>query len=476
MNRVPRRVRLRLVAAVSVILVLVGGSGATAYWTGQTQAQEQASAAATGLQVQVLPSVATTPLAVTYTAQNLTAAGAVTIRNTGSRAAASALVLTAQSPTDSRLPAAVRVAVAPIIAAADCTPQRVLSAPTTGTLSASTALTASGTLAAGATATLCIQTSIASGDAATLASQSLRVAVAATLTYAAAPGWVASSPVSVVTQAVGAGAAAPVLHDAARYTMKHEGFCIQRARSSVARGAQCGWDSEWRFVSAPGGTFHILAATNAAGDRQTAPRWTAVQPGSQAVQSASPDGSAAQQWRITAGGASTYRIESVSSPGYCATIGAGLYNPNDTNPRRVVLAVCDPTAATQAFAFEMVGAPLASQQLDCEGSGWNITLKLAKNTPYEAEIEYAVFIAREATPGVRTALGNLSSSGYHPSFRIASNNADLIAFVNANGGAVGDARIFVEQRIAQSAWLPVADAQVRTWRNGSNLQVSCGWQ
>lgn len=222
---------------------------------------------------------------------------------------------------------------------------------------------------------------------------------------------------------------------------------------------------------------HILAASNTAGDRQTAPRWTAVQPGSQALQSASPNGSTAQQWRITAGSGGAYRIESVSFPGNCAAVGTGVYSTNDTNPRRIVLAACDSSSAGQAFAFSMVGNPLpANQQLSCAASGWDLTLTLPQTALYQGEIEYRAFIARATTPDTRTALGGLGASGYDPNFRLSSSNAELRAFVSANGGAVGNARVFVEQRVAQSDWAPVADAQVRTARSGSDLQVWCGWQ
>ncbi|GAA1424536.1 hypothetical protein [Agrococcus citreus] len=480
MIRLLRRRRLQLTAAVSVFLVLAGGTGATAYWSGQAQLQAQAGAATVGLELQVLPAPGSSPLAVTYTAQSRVAAGAVTIRNTGSRDAAQALSITAESPTSSQLATAISVAVAPVTAAADCTPQRVLTAPTVRTLSTTvTSFPLVDRLAAGATTILCVQTTLQQTAPTSTAVQSLQLAMSGKLTYADVATWSTASLVSRVTQSVAAAASAPVLYDYARYTIRNDGFCVGRANDVppvVARFAACPVDSsEWRVKSVDG-TFQIFAADRWGNPSGIDRLWTAVQPGTDALQTSAPsqNGSRAQQWRITTVGAATSRIESASAPGHCATVRGGLYNLQDpANPRRVVLAPCNASDATQAFALEVVGIPVAPMPapLSCTGQEWYIGLSFAGNDEYQGEIMYRVVLSRAGGSGER-ALLLTTTKGAPPAFGINAGDAALAGFIARNGA--GLTRVTVEQSIAGTAWTTAATGDVRTSLVSGNSRIWCG--
>lgn len=144
--------RLRRLAVATLLLVLLGAGSAAAYWTAQATAHSRATAASVGLE-QALPLTGgSSPLAGTYSAEELALAGTVTITNTGSRAAEYTLEVAPGQASSPVLPAAVQIAAAPVTRALDCSPQAAQSGARTGT--AEVGLSLHGELAAGATATV----------------------------------------------------------------------------------------------------------------------------------------------------------------------------------------------------------------------------------------------------------------------------------------------------------------------------------
>ena len=179
--------RLRRLAVATLLLVLLGAGSAAAYWTAQATAHSRATAASVGLE-QALPLTGgSSPLAGTYSAEQLALAGTVTITNTGSRAAEYTLEVAPGLASSAALPAAVQIAAAPVARALDCSPQAALSGARTG--NAGAGLSLHGELAAGATATVCLQTSLTAAAHASLPAGTLELAMTSSLEYARASQW-----------------------------------------------------------------------------------------------------------------------------------------------------------------------------------------------------------------------------------------------------------------------------------------------
>lgn len=199
--------RLRRLAVVTLLLVLLGAGSAAAYWTAQATAHSRATAASVGLEQALQTTGGSSPLAGTYSAEQLALAGTVTLTNTGSRAAEYTLDVAPGPASSPTLPAAVQIAAAPVTRALDCSPQAALSGARTGTLGAGLSLR--GELDAGATATVCVQTSLTAAAHATLPDGTLELAMTASLEYAKASQWqLTADRAMTVTQTVKA--AAPV--------------------------------------------------------------------------------------------------------------------------------------------------------------------------------------------------------------------------------------------------------------------------
>ncbi|MFT3798144.1 hypothetical protein [Microbacterium sp.] len=187
--------RMSVLAGAVAVLTLAGGGGAAAYWSAQAQVEATAAAASTGL----VQTVQSTPLTVTYSSSLRVAAGAVTVQNTGSRGAAYSLSLSAASATSAGLPGAITVAAAVVASAAACTTTATLSGAQTGTASS---FTATGTVAAGASVVVCLQTSMTAADVTTYGGASASLSVRTGLEYAAADAWRVSGAAVTFTQQV----------------------------------------------------------------------------------------------------------------------------------------------------------------------------------------------------------------------------------------------------------------------------------
>lgn len=335
MTRMSRGTRVRLIALVSVVLVVAGGGGAAAYWSGQAQLQAQAGTATTGVRAAVLPTATTSPLIATYTAGHTRSAGALQIQNAGSRSATLEVAVSAESPSVAGLPASIGVAMAPVATEAACTAQATLASPTTGQLSTAASITFTGTIAAGASVVVCVQTTLPAQSQASFADGQVTLVLAPSLRYAAAAAWTVAAPVARATQLVDAGAA--VLLPDGLYDIGLGGKgCVQPGGAGIERHPGC--DSfTWSIVNASG-TIAIVAGE---GDR-AGQRWTAIGTALQ-LQPASADPS--QQWRISGPVAGGYRLESVGFPGQCATV-------LGTGREAVSLQPCTEASAAQTFSLQ----------------------------------------------------------------------------------------------------------------------------
>lgn len=480
--------RLGLIAAGTALLMLIGGTGAFAYWFASSQLAVSGSSATVGIEQVVHPAGdSQTPLAATYSASALTAAGAVSITNTGSREAVYSLALQAASATEPSLPGAIIVAVAPVANEAMCTPDAALSDPVTGALSAESAVTATGEAAAGATVILCVQTSISAATAAEHQGEELSITLQSLMEYAPYDAWRLGAPAVTFSQSLAAelpsGPAAFVPDESARYHALHEGIRICRMNANgtiaLARNQGCSdWESEWRLTRAESGSLRIWWSNNNNPDDQSLRLWTAVPPGDSPLTAADSTNSDAQRWFITES-AEGMHIESAQYPGFCATIGAGLWNPPQ-NPFKVILAACDDLAPSQLFDFAMIGNPHpATQTPVCTGSpGFFLNLAFSDNAPYQGETVYRAFFARESTPTVRVPYPIGSTTGWTTVFQVAYTAPALHDYVNATEGGLGNTWVYVERQVGNTGiWTLAAEAQIRIAVGAYDpLAVNCGWQ
>lgn len=467
--------RVTLIAVLAAALTLVGGGGAVAYWSVTAQLEAAAVTATIGLTQTVHPDAASTPLNVTYSAANLTAAGAVTVVNTGSREADYRIALTTQSQTAAGLPAAISAAVAPVADAASCTPTTMLSAPQTGTLSSTGAFSAGGEVAAGATLVLCVQTSLSATGATTHQNASTVLALQTQLEYAPLAAWTLTGTSVVFTQSVGSSLLF-FTDDSARYRVFHDGRCVEKHDPDLlgrSTGSACNRDiGEWRISPVGDGTFTVGRARNGAA---LAVQWTAVAPAAGAttrLAAAAPQSD--QRWRISSVSEMGYRFESVKHPGTCLTLGEGLWHgPNLGGARKIVLATCDGGAA-QEFTFEQLGDPLGEPEImSCQGGGGSyLGLEYARDELYYQETVHRVFFAHADTASTRVPFASAVNPG-SPQVHLNTSESTLRSAVNAVGA--GNIWVYVQAQIAGGSWNDAGVGKFRAAINGSTVTLSCGW-
>ena len=190
--------RLRRLLVLTAILVLLGAGTATAYWTARAQVTEAASAAHVGLEQTLSTRDGGSSLATTYSTDALTAAGTVTLENTGSREGTYSLAISPAEASDATLAAALRISAAPHTDGAGCVAGSAESGGPTGVLP----FAATGQLDAGESIELCVQTSLAARDLPRFAGEELSLQIDSTLTYAEADAWRVEAPTEHVTQRV----------------------------------------------------------------------------------------------------------------------------------------------------------------------------------------------------------------------------------------------------------------------------------
>lgn len=196
---VARRARARWIAVLTALLVFAGAGAAAAYWTAQVQVQNTASAATPGLEQKLLPE-GQPSLSTIYSVEEPTAAGLVSVANTGTREADYTLTVSAGS--DSDLAAAIQVAVAPVEIDEECTPQTALDNAQRGDLSDPFTFTGTSLIDADESILVCVQTSLAAEDVAAFAEDEVELQVSSALIYAKGEEWKRDAPAEDVVQSV----------------------------------------------------------------------------------------------------------------------------------------------------------------------------------------------------------------------------------------------------------------------------------
>jgi len=497
--RLLSRGRLAALAALTAVLTVAGGGGAVALWSASAQLAVAGGAATTGIAQTVHPTAATTPLAVEYGAGSLTAAGAVTIANTGSRPAVYSLSLIAASATAAGLPGAIAVAVAPVASAAACTVGAALVAPATGSLSTTAAVTATGSLPAGQSVVLCVQTTLPAAQLAAFGGQSLVVSGGSSLVYAPGAAWTASAAPFAFTQSVGQ-VAAPLFFTSpvGRYYV-YSSHWSSSAQQLVGAGQICtaggtvyparyapscsgdDWIKQWRIQRVPGSAskFHIVEARNGYNQPNT-PRWTYMGT-STAIQKSAPSASPDQEWTIQlrADGHS-YRIVAANATGpgggpLCVSIGGPVWSP--PTPELLVMTSCDDALASQGFSFELKPTPLppadgfpGGYPIGCTGSDSWRTLSWPRSVNYEQEVNYRVLWNGQQA--------QLLTDGYNPYVAFGPSTAWLEAYWAAHGGGQSSFTVTmeVEQQITSLGdWIDITQSRTLVFQHlGTNdNRVSC---
>lgn len=489
------RARARRLLVVVLVLVLTGAGAAAAYWTATTQLRTTASAATTGLEQQVLPSEGESPLGITYTSETSTAAGAVSLTNTGSRAAEYTLTVHATTTHAEALTSALQLAAGALAEGRNCTHEISLATSGTG----ATPLTVTGSLGAGGTIDLCLQTTLPADAAAEHPDATLSLSLTSSLRYAEGDAWTVTAGPATITQTVGPRESTPeqpeepalpgagdFVSDGARYTLVLDQAYIQSTNihgvQGIALHPTAGqWESQWRITEAGDGAHYIDLANNEAKPESPRTRWTATEEGTGVVLAAPQRDQDAQKWIISEVGPHGYRIESLARPGYVVTVGAGLWNSTDSHPRRLTLApVGDQN--DQAIAFERVGTPFPEiEQMKPEGSGpWSFALAFTANVQYEAEVSYRVFLAPEDTPEARTAYSPHAVNGWDPKVQFASNSSVLREYAESAEGGLGNTWVHVEQKLPGGEWTPVAVGKIHISptadKNSQSIGVYPGWR
>jgi hypothetical protein len=183
-------------------MLLAGTGTASAYWTARTSLEGGATAASVGLEQTLLPTTQTTPLATTFSTTKRATAGAVSLRNTGTRAGTYTTTLRSAGASNSQLAGAITVRVGTVASAEACTPTATLGSPKTGTLPPGSSLQLTGQLDPGAKAVLCVQTEMTLGGAIAHAGKQRTLEVASTLTYAQGAGWSVQKQAPGILQSV----------------------------------------------------------------------------------------------------------------------------------------------------------------------------------------------------------------------------------------------------------------------------------
>lgn len=483
--------RLGILAAVVTFLTLVGSVGAAAYWTTTAGLTGNGKTATIGVAQAVTPAsgapASGTPLAFTYSSSALQTAGAITVTNTGSREAAYTTTLAPSTPVNANLAAAISVTAFPVASTAACTASAT--APGGSATGNASDFTASGTLAAGASVVLCVQTSMTSAGTATYSEQSGGFSITTALRYAAGSAWTATSSAATFTQTVAKSGPVVVpaaLNGGARYNILGQGACVTGTSNSVTLaacqdlGSGDGWqNTQWRFSPNGNGTYTINLARNS-GSVPSPGQWQTIAAGTTAIPLQAAAATADRSWYVESLPSGGYQIRSAQSPTLCATVtNVNLWNSSGTGkPWKIVLADCNGSSA-QSFSFTMVGNPTPPvETMTCSGNEWSRKTTFTQNVGYEQEIVYRVFLANAATPDVRTAFTESVPTGYNPYVQFSHDNAALNAYANSAAGGFGNTIVYVEQMIGGvGAWTPTAEGKIALVANGTgSTKITCGWQ
>lgn len=192
----------RWVLLLIALMLLAGTGTASAYWTARTGLEGRASAASVGLEQTLLPTAQTTPLATAFSTTRRATAGAVSLRNTGTRAATYTTTFRSTGSSNPQLAGAITVRVGTVSSAEACTPTATLGSPKTATLPPGSSLQLTGQLDPGAKAVLCVQTEMTLGGTIAHAGKQRTLEVTSSLTYAQGSGWSVQKQAPGILQSV----------------------------------------------------------------------------------------------------------------------------------------------------------------------------------------------------------------------------------------------------------------------------------
>jgi len=502
------RRRLAAVAGLTAFLVLAGGGAAAGLWVAHTPLGVQAGAASTGIG----QSGDLSGLNVVYdeAAGVYAAAGAVTLTNTGSRAASYSLTATAVDPSVPNLPGAVSIAVGSVPGAGSCSSTATLGAPASGNLASPFVYDSSGSamqLAAGQSVVLCVQTSLSPSVIEYYGATSLSIAIHGALRYAAGSAWTATAADTTVQQSVrtkdislffdyptGRYEVYNTVADANGTKTTLGRLCKAGANLQPARyadGGKCNdWENQWRLQ--PVGADHpnewyIIEARNGYEQPDT-PRWAFTGLGSTVTLAAPDNGSAAQRWRIEGRGDGTYRIVATGAVdgqgrSVCATVGGPVWGSGD--PLAIVAATCNNALATQGITFTLIPTPLPPKdqypngyQLVCSGSPSAMTTIAWPQSPnYQQEVDYRVLFNGAQYVDLKD-IEPITNVGYNPYLQITPDDARIQAYWAANGGTnpIISLTMSVQQKITSAGdWITITqDKTIWIQHIGpNNNEVSC---
>jgi len=427
-RRASRLARLGIGAGLVAFLVGAGSGAAWGYWSASTSVGTTASAATVGVSQQLASG---STLAITYGASTTAGAGAITVTNTSSRSGGYTLALTATS-TSSTLRGAIAVAIG---TAASCTPTAALTGAVTGTLAAPPSK--SGTLAAGASTTLCLQTSMTASAITANAGATVGVSVTASIavgTWSASASPIAFGQSVAATSSITAGPGWYQLKASqgspAPCVVYSYNFSPNAAAQSACQ-SQPGYDQLWRFTPTSGGYSHIITKVSGTS-------WWQVS--SATVGAKITFGNAATalaEWQLVNAGNGLVQISLRAAPTLCVQLPAS----GQSDP--VTLQSCGPSTALQQLVLVPYGTAVpAPVALTCSaGNGYDLTMSWPALNGYQGDVVYRV--------SVDGALDTLHSrgNGYDTTAEWSS------AFATTYG--VGSHQVLVEQSVFGSSWTTV---------------------
>lgn len=457
--------RSGILAGAVVFLTLIGAGPATALWsTEKGVGPFTADAATVGVSHTVGGG-----LTHTYTSSSLTAAQAVTVTNTGNREAAYAVTVSTTSASD--LLSHVRARLAVVANPVACTPSATLPSPVVEQMTMTSPITltsAPGALAAGSTATVCVQTvmSAVSGHG----GKTLTGTIVSSTSAAAQVGWSASTTAVSFTQSVESVPSTVEIKTNAWYWIRSASSpseCVETldySGTSVVLRPDCAdessWDSNrnelWRFEPYNGGYRVVSFYHENHGAHQTL-FWSAGNGNGNPI----TVGTSGHQdtWAPTYHSDGTVSFSSPSTPKRCATLnGTTLVSVNGN---------CSSSNGNQKFVLDMLATveppPVT---LTCSGDEWTLYSSWPPISPYQQWTTHRVLLDNVVVPGDAYS----RATAHDPVVQFGSSNAALHSFLATHG--YGTKVLRVEHSIMGGAWTLTGNRNVTF--NASSPVLQCG--
>jgi len=432
--------RLAVIAGIVTFAVLAGTGTSYALWSATAQVSSTAKAATVSV---TQTAVSGSTLDITYSSTALAAAGAYTVKNTGSRSSTWSLGATGASTNSTTFAGLVTVALG--IVTSGCTTSTSLVSPVTGVFG-STAVAISGTLAAGASVIVCLKTSITAANVAANVSKSVVATVTSTVT---AGTWSATSAAATFTQQTPAQTTTAVSNTAWYWikTTLNPVRCVQTEYYGQTSGTplwqeNCNTIAEqesnkneyWKFVPTSDGYYRITSRN------ATTMGWSKSAAGEANQYLRMSDTTATTgQWLLSANANGTTTFKLRSDLTLCAAVtGAGT-------AVMVYLTVipCVANNAAQQFQIVMleVVVPPAVTLTCSDSGGWNAVFGWPILTSYTGNVVYRVRM-----DGVVMVGGYTRATGYDPNLQFSHDDATLYSH------GIGTHSIVVEQSVFGGEW------------------------